>query len=137
MSSELRATILAVCTLLWLSGALWMLVHLLFPDHNAFGTLPNAWEAPLMRLHGLIAVAAVFLFGWITATHVVVRWSAARNRRSGLWLLGCTIVLLASGHALYYSTGALHEGAGALHQWLGLAVLGVALAHWLGIRAAR
>jgi succinate dehydrogenase hydrophobic anchor subunit len=137
MSAGLRITVLAVCALLWLSGALWSLLHHVFADRNEFGPLPNAWEAPLMRLHGLIAVAAVFLFGWIGASHILARWSTLANRRSGLGLLVCALVLLASGYALYYTTGAFHQAAGVLHEWLGLASLGVALAHWLGIRTPR
>jgi hypothetical protein len=137
MSRALRATILTVGALLWLTGALWLLLHLLFPAHNEFGTLPNAWEAPLMRLHGLIAVATVFLFGWVGAGHILARWSAAANRISGLWLMGAAVVLVVSGYALYYTTGAFHEGAAGVHEWLGLLAIGAALAHWLRIRAAR
>ena len=135
MSRGLRGAIFAVGVLLWLSGALWLLVHLAFPAHNEFGTLPNPWQAPLMRLHGLIAVAAVFLFGWLGASHMLPRWVASANRRSGLWLLGAMVVLVGSGYALYYSTGALHDTAGAVHEWLGLAAIALALAHWTGIRA--
>ena len=135
MSRGLRAMMFAVGALLWLSGALWLLVHLVFPAHNEFGTLPSPWEAPLMRLHGLIAVAAVFLFGWLGASHMLPRWVAPTNRRSGLWLLGVMVVLAVSGYALYYSTGALHEAAAAVHEWLGLAAIAPALAHWTGIRA--
>ena len=137
MSRGLRATLLVVCSSLWLSGALWALLHHLFPGHNDFGPLPNAWEAPLMRLHGLIAVAAVFLLGWIGASHIVVRWSTLANWRSGLGLLSCALVLVATGYALYYTTGGVHEAAGALHEWLGLAAIGIALAHWLGVGTAR
>jgi hypothetical protein len=136
MTRRLRAMILAASLLLWLTGACWLLVHLAFPGHNEFGPLPNPLEAPLMRLHGVIAVVVVFLFGWVSASHIGARWSALTNRRSGLWLLGITIVLLVSGYALYYTTGALHDGAAQLHRWLGVAALAVALSHWLGIRGA-
>ena len=53
--------LLGVCALLWLSGALWLLLDWVFPQRNEFGLLPNPWEAPLLRVHGLVAVAAVFL----------------------------------------------------------------------------
>jgi len=137
MPRGLRTVILGVCALLWISGALWLLVHLAFPDRNEFGPLPNRYEAPLMRLHGLVAVAAVFLFGWVVASHVSARWSAATNRRSGLSLLGCASVLLLSGYALYYTSGPFHDAAGALHEWVGLAAIGFALAHWFGIRMTK
>lgn len=135
MSRGLRAAVLAVSALLWLSGALWMLLHYLLPGHNEFGPLPNSYEAPLIRVHGLIAVAAVFLLGWLGASHMVPRWSAWAGRPSGLWLLGAALVLIASGYALYYAGGGLQAAAGVVHEWLGLAALAIALSHWLGRRA--
>ncbi len=135
MSPRTRALVLIVCALLWLSGALWLLAHYVYPEHNEFGVLPNRFEAPLMRLHGMIAVAGVFLFGWIGAGHVRARWSAALNRASGLWLLGCAVVLVVSGYALYYTTGTFHDSAGLVHQGLGLVAIVAALVHWRRIRA--
>jgi hypothetical protein len=137
MSRALRTAILGTGTLLWLSGAVWLLLHFAFPAHNEFGPLPNPWEASLMRLHGLIAVAGVFLCGWIGAGHILTRWSCAANRVSGLTLMGCAIVLVGSGYALYYSSGAVHEGAGAVHEWLGLLAIIAALTHWLRSGAVR
>jgi len=136
MTRGLRATILLASLVLWLTGAAWLIAHFAFPGHNEFGPLPNPWEAPLMRLHGVIAVGVVFLFGWASASHISARWSAASNRKSGLWLLAITLVLLFTGYALYYTSGALHDGAAQLHRWLGVAALAVALSHWLGIRGA-
>ena len=134
MSRGLRAAVLGVFALLWLSGALWMLLHHFFPGHNEFGPLPNTYEALLMRLHGLIAVVAVFLLGWLGASHMLARWSAWAGRPSGLWLLGSALVLIVSGYALYYTSGGVHEAGGVLHEWLGLGALAIALIHWLGRR---
>ena|SRR5579862_8156949 len=135
MLRGLRAAVLAVSALLWVSGALWMLLHYLFPGHNEFGPLPNGYEAPLVQVHGLIAVAAVFLLGWLGASHMLARWSAWVGRPSGLSLLGAALVLIVSGYALYYTTGGLHAAAAAVHEWLGLGALAIALSHWLGRRA--
>ncbi len=137
MPRGLRAAVLAVSALLWVSGALWMLLHYLFPGHNEFGLLPNACEVPLMRVHGVIAVAAVFLLGWLGAGHMLPRWSARAGRPSGLWLLGAVLLLIVSGYALYYASGGGHAAAAVVHEWLGLAALAIALSHWLGRRAAR
>jgi succinate dehydrogenase hydrophobic anchor subunit len=137
MSRGLRRTLLSVSALLWLTGALWLLVHFWFPQRNEFGVLPNPWEVPLLRVHGLIAVGAVFLLGWVGAGHISARWSQTANRRSGLWLLACATVLIVSGYALYYTTGVPHESAGVLHESLGLAAIAIALAHWLRVRRAR
>jgi hypothetical protein len=137
MTRALRTTLLWVAALLWLSGALWLLLHLAFPLHNEFGALPNPWEAPLMRLHGIIAPAAVFLFGWLGAGHIWVRWRQAANRISGLWLLGFASLLVLTGYALYYTTAQLHAGAAFVHEWLGVVALIAAVVHWRRIRGAR
>jgi hypothetical protein len=137
MPAAMRTFIITVSALLWLSGAAWLLAHYAFPQHNEFGALPNPSEPWLMRLHGILAVAGVFLLGWATAAHIPATWRAALSRVSGLWLAGCALVLVLSGYALYYSTGALHEGAGAVHEWLGVAALFAGAAHWTRVRARR
>ena len=126
----IRATLYAVGALLWVSGALWLVLHYVFPQSTAFGPLPNPWEAPLMRVHGLIAVCAVFLIGWMMAAHVTARWASERNRRSGLVLAGAALLLVLSGYALYYTTGAPHDGAAIAHQVVGVLSLAAALGHW-------
>jgi len=126
----LRGLIYAVGALLWLSGAAWLVLHYVFPQASAFGPLPNPWEAPLMRAHGLVAVCGVFLIGWMTAAHVTARWSSDRNRRSGLALGLTTLLLVFSGYALYYTTGMPHDGAGVLHEVIGVLAPAAALAHW-------
>jgi hypothetical protein len=126
----LRVLIYAVGALLWLSGAAWLVLHHVFPQASAFGPLPNPWEAPLMRAHGLVAVCGVFLIGWMTAAHVTTRWSSDRNRRSGLALGLTTLLLVFSGYALYYTTGMPHDGAGVLHEVIGVLAPAAALAHW-------
>ena len=137
MARPLRATVFAVCALLWSSGVAWLVLHFAFPQQGAFGPLPNPWEPLVMRVHGLIAVGAVFLLGWLAAGHVRVRWASARNRLSGLVLAGSGALLIASGYALYYSTGALHDVAALTHEWLGVAAIAAALAHWWRTRATR
>lgn len=137
MSRPLRLTVYALCALLWGSGVVWLVLHLGFAQQGPFGALPNPWEPTLMRVHGLLAVGAVFLLGWIGGGHILARWSSARNRRSGLVLAGSGALLIASGYALYYSTGVLHDIASATHEWLGVAAASVALAHWWRARATR
>jgi hypothetical protein len=137
MPHVLRATVYTTCALLWLTGVLWLVLHLAFAGGNEFGPLPNAWEAPLLRVHGLLAVGGVFLLGWLTAAHIGARWSAYRNRTSGLALLATAAVLVVSGYALYYSTGRAHAGAAVLHEWLGALAILAAFAHWWRRRARR
>ena len=87
-----------------------------------------------MRVHGVLAVGGVFLLGWIVGGHTLERWGSARNRLSGLVLVASTALLVASGYALYYTTGAPHEVASRTHEWLGAGSLLAALAHWWRIR---
>jgi hypothetical protein len=137
MSPGLRRAILAVCALLWLSGCLWLVLHIGFPQAGEFGALPNPWEPAVLRVHGAIAVVGVFLLGWVAAGHLPARWSAAYNRGSGLLLGASALLLVVSGYALYYSTGALHVSAARIHELLGVASLAAALAHWWRSAAAR
>ena len=137
MSPGLRRTILAVCALLWLSGCLWLVLHFGFPQAGEFGALPNPWEAAVLRAHGAIAVAGVFLLGWVAGGHLPTRWGAAYNRGSGLLLGASALLLVVSGYALYYSTGVLHESAARIHELLGVASLAAALAHWWHSAATR
>ena len=127
---SLRATIYSVAALLWLSGAVWLVLHYTLPQPTPFGPLPNAWEAPLMRVHGLIAVCAVFFLGWMTAAHVTTRWTSDRNRRSGLLLGGTALLLVFSGYALYYATGSPHDAAALAHEVVGVLSPVAAAAHW-------
>jgi hypothetical protein len=126
----LRATLYSVGALLWVSGAVWLVLHYVFPQSTPFGPLPNPWEARLMRAHGLIAVCAVFLIGWMMAAHVTARWASERNRRSGLLLGGAALLLILSGYALYYTTGSPHDAAALAHEAIGVLSPIAALAHW-------
>src|SRR5581483_4282147 len=74
MRAGLRVAIYTVFGALWASGCLWLLLHEFFTHPGDFGPVPNPWEPAILRLHGWIAVAAVFLLGWITAGHISDRW---------------------------------------------------------------
>jgi hypothetical protein len=135
LSAPLRLATYATGGLLWLSGVIWLVLHHAFPQPSEFGPVPNSWEAPLMRLHGLMAVGGVFLIGWMSAAHVATRWGSDRNRRSGLALGGTMLLLVFSGYALYYTTGSPHNAAGFLHELIGVISPAAALAHWLRNRS--
>ena len=126
----LRTTVYGVGALLWVSGAVWLVLHYVYPQSTPFGPLPNPWEAPLMRAHGIIAVCGVFLIGWMMAAHVTARWASERNRRSGLMLAGAAVLLIMSGYALYYATGSPHDAASLAHEAIGVLSPVAALAHW-------
>ena len=132
MPASLRLILWVVCAGLWASGCLWLVLHFGLQKQSEFGPIPNPWEAPLMRIHGWLAVAGVFLLGWIAGSHVLERWTARRNRNSGLMLAGTAAVIAISGYALYYTTDRLQYVAAAVHEILGGAAILLALTHWFG-----
>ncbi len=130
MPAALRLTLWVVFAALWASGCLWLAVHFGWEKRSDFGPIPNPWEAPLMRIHGWLAVSGVFLLGWIGGSHVLERWTARRNRNSGLMLAAAAVLIVVSGYALYYTTDRLQATAAAVHEVLGGAAILFALVHW-------
>jgi hypothetical protein len=137
MSAGLRATLMVTFGALWLSGGGWLILHYFFSQPSDFGPAQNAWAPTVLRIHGWIAVAAVFLLGWITARHVGDRWPHMIKRVSGLAVAGAAAILAVTGYALYYTTDRVHEAAGVTHEALGAAAVFFALIHWRRYRPAR
>jgi hypothetical protein len=130
MSGRLRAGVYALFAALWLSGIAWLVLHLGFPQQTAFGPAPSPSEAVTLRVHGVLAVAGVFLLGWLSADHISLRWGRRGHRISGYVLTAAAAVLVISGYALYYTTDRLHDGAARVHEVLGVGALLLGLAHW-------
>lgn len=130
MSRALRAALIASAAILWLSGCVWLVLHFAFPQPTPFGPAPNPLEPVVLKVHGLSAVAGVFLLGWVTSDHLIERRGAGSRYRSGLVLAGAAALLVLSGYALYYTTGAVHDVAARTHEVLGVASLLAALTHW-------
>ena len=137
MSPRLRAALISCGALLWFSGALWLVLHFGFAQQTPFGPLPNPWEPTLMRVHGACAVGAMFLLGWIGASHVSEGWTRGRLRPSGFVLAGSAALLVITGYALYYTTGSLHDVAARTHEWVGALSILMALVHWRRLRISR
>lgn len=131
MSVALRLTLWAAFAALWASGCLWLVLHLGLEKQTEFGPVPSPWEAPVMRIHGWLALAGVFLLGWIGGSHVLERWPARRNRNSGLVLAATGALLVLSGYALYYTTDRVQSVAALVHEVLGGAAILLALVHWV------
>ena len=130
MSTALKRSTYSVFGLLWASGCVWWIVHALFPQQTSFGNAPNPWEPTIIRLHGWLAAAGIFLLGWVSARHIVDRWSESLRRPSGPFLAILVAFLVVTGFALYYTTDRLHELAATTHELLGGAGILLALIHW-------
>src|SRR5580658_1574565 len=101
MSAGMRFAIFAIFGALWVSGGCWLGLHLFFREPTAFGPVDNPWLPQILRIHGWLAVAAVFLSGWIMARHVSDRWPGTVKRVSGVAVATVVGVLALSGYALY------------------------------------
>ena len=115
---------------LWITGCVWLVLHLYFQTPTEFGAEPHVWEPPLMLVHGLIAVPALYLLGWISARHALDGWRMGRRRPSGGAMLGVLGVLAVSGFGLFFATGDFVRSAIALvHEVIGVACVGVIVVH--------
>ena len=126
-----RRMVYALAALLWLSGGALFVLQSWFRRAGEFGLERHALEPGARTLHGLLAIAALFGLGWLTASHVGVALASPRARRGGPLLLAMVATLAASGFALFYlSADAPRAASGWLHEALGALVLVPALWHW-------
>ena len=116
----------------WLSGAIWLVLHYFFRVKGQFGFKTNPGEIWFLTTHGGFAFASVFVFGLLWSSHVLAGWNMRWRRRSGGWLAGTTIFLTLTGYALYYiGSKDILEWTAIAHWAVGLAAFALFLMHWL------
>jgi heme A synthase len=124
MSPGLRRALYAAFGLLWLSGSAWLVLHYLFRTEGEFGPAPHPWEPGVLTVHGIVAMLALFLFGWVSGGHIGDNWRPRLRRASGVWLTSLLGALVLTGIANYYLVdGGWHEGSALVHEIIGVAVL--------------
>jgi hypothetical protein len=122
---------------LWLSGVAWLVLRYFLRPAGELGELPHPLEPWTMRVHGLVAFAALWLLGQLWIVHIVPSWRAHR-RNSGILLSALMSVLLITGWLLYYATGdRVREIASLVHWTIGLALVVPLLLHSLRHRSRR
>lgn len=137
MPPALRYAAWGAVLALWLSGATLLVLQLFLRAPDEFGVARHPLEPALHTLHGVFAVASLYLLGWLSARHVGEGWRSARRRRTGATLLGALALLVVSGFALYFLTADGARGwSTRLHDVLGTAALLPALLHWVRRRGA-
>jgi hypothetical protein len=110
----------SVFSLLWLSGALWLVFHYFMRVPGEFGITPHPAEIWCLRLHGLMVFAVLVALGSVLSNHARRAWQLNKNRYSGVLMKVLLLWLAITGYALYYfaSEGnenwlpVLHWGAG-------------------------
>lgn len=135
MPTWLRRCLYSSLGLLWLTGLAWLILHLFFARDTGFGAAPHPWQPDLLLVHGVLAVAAIFLFGWIAGAHIGMHWQRRAQRVSGVSLSALLVVLALTGLGSYYLTSDSARGVNSLvHEIAGVLAIVPALAHWIGAR---
>ncbi len=125
-----KKTLYAVFTLLWLSGALWLLFHYTQRVAGEFGSTAHPLEIWWLRLHGLMGFAMLVLIGSLLPGHTRSAWRLKKNRPSGLGMKLLFGWLTLTGYCLYYFISEANEAwLPALHWSIGLAAPVVLILH--------
>ena len=99
---KLRYSVHGTFALLWLLGASVFVLKHFFAVSGEFGTTPHPWQPTLLLMHGVVAVIATFLFGWVSGDHVAHTWRMRADRASGVWLLVLIAALIITGFAAFF-----------------------------------
>lgn len=118
-----KRAIYAVLTLLWASGALWLLFHYFFRVAGDFGAQAHPLENWWLRLHGLASFATLVVIGSVLPVHARHAWQLKKNRASGLSMKLISLWMAVTGYALYYfASDANADWLPHLHWIVGLAL---------------
>ncbi len=131
MPNSERYALYAAFAVLWVSGVWWLILNVFFSEQGEFGTVPHAWQAPLLLMHGVVSVPVLYLIGWAAARHSCVQWRTGKRRVSGGSFAAALTVLVVSGFALFFLTRADAQAATALaHEVVGVMFALLLLEHW-------
>jgi hypothetical protein len=122
LSWGVKLSVYVVSAGVWLTGAVWVLLHFAFETQNEFGPSPHPLEFWSLVAHGAFAFASLWLFGLLWGVHVLAGWHTLRRRWSGGILFALFGWLVLSGYLLYYvGEESVREATAVLHWGLGLA----------------
>ncbi len=131
MSRADRLALYVAFGLLWASGIWWLVLNTWFTVPGEFGVSPHAWAAPLLLAHGVLAVPALWLIGWIAARHSTPQWKARLRRCSGGMFAAVLLLLSVSGFGLFFLTNDVGQRITALtHEWIGVLFTLFVVEHW-------
>jgi hypothetical protein len=125
-------------TLLWLSGAVWLLLHYYGKVQGEFGPENNPLEAWFLRLHGFTLIPILLGIGGLFIVHFPKGWKDKRQRVIGLGLAVVGGVLILSGYMLYYvGLEWLRDWTSVVHWVIGLASPILFIWHYQGRRPVK
>ena len=124
---------------LLLSGGAWLLLEHFVRVNGDFGPMHH-WAQPwLLKLHGVLAMFAVWGFGVLWTFHIRRAWRLRRHRGTGATMFAVMLVLALTGLLLYYAGDeTLRSWSSAVHWIVGFAGAAALVAHGLVVpRRAR
>jgi hypothetical protein len=131
MSARSRFAVYGILGALWLSGCVRLVLDEFFESTGPFGATPHPWAGAILTLHGIAGIVSTYLFGWLTARHVLARWPGRSRRLSGATLAASFMLLTLSGFALFFVSDDRWQHLAALtHDAFGLGILVFAIQHW-------
>ena len=137
MPRRQRVVVYTVCTALWASGMVWLLLDLFFRRRGEFGWAPHPLQSPILLLHGVLAILSLYVLGWVSSHHALRWWPVGRRRLSGGAFLAVTLLLTVTGFALFFLIDdAWQRAAKLIHEIAGVLITLMALEHWLMGRRA-
>jgi hypothetical protein len=128
-----RYAIYAVFTLLFLSGAAWLLADQLKEESGT-----ELWQqvsAYSLMIHGGTAMLALLLLGALFPVHIGRAWQAKKNRLTGSTMVASNAMLIATAFGIYYlGQEELRPWASDIHIVVGMSLPLLLLLH---IKAGR
>jgi len=131
MPLGLRYSIYFVFGGVWLTGCIWLVLHLYYAAPDEFGITRHPWEPTLLWVHGVLSIVVAYLFGWTMARHASEGWRLHKRRISGGLLTFVVAVLSISGFMLFFVTSdAWQMQSARVHEVIGVLVTLFAVEHW-------
>jgi hypothetical protein len=138
LSRHRRLWVYGISLGLWLSGAIWLVLHYFLRTKGEFGPETNPAEPWALKAHAAFAFGTLWLLGLLWGVHVLNGWHANRRRWSGGALLGLMVALGLTGYLLYYAgDDDVRRVVSAAHWVLGLGAPVLFLLHRLAREAGR
>ncbi|MES2932920.1 MAG: DUF4405 domain-containing protein [Pseudomonadota bacterium] len=113
-----RRCIYLVFSLLFLTGATWVVAHFLLHQASEFGESVHPLEPWAMKIHGAAAMVALFFVGSLLNTHIRRAIKGHRNRFSGWSMIAVIGILTLSGYVLYYLASEQSRPIWSILHWV-------------------
>ena len=139
LSTRHKRWFYSVAVVLFLSGAVWVLLGGLAEHNEASAGFLQALKSWSLKLHGAAAMAFLVAVGILIPTHMKRAWQARRNRVNGAFFVTVTVILIATGYGLYYFGSEQWRNVTSwIHLTLGFAAPALLALHiWMGRRNTR